>query len=89
MKKSRVEFIQRVNLYGAKELGSDFIDKLTKTIDNYDTFEEIHGCEFAHGQYNGKTRGDCLKMYLEDHYPKCKYFYEWANSSIVFACIKT
>jgi hypothetical protein len=46
-------------------------------LDEFDTFEEIHGCEFAHGQYSVvQTRGEMLDLYLNDFYPDCKVDYE-------------
>ena len=48
---------------------------------------EVHGCEFAHGQYGmpDMSREELLKLYLKDKYPD--YYpdkIKWKNTSVVF-----
>ena len=63
--------------------------ELLDGIDECNTFDEIHACDFTHGQYSATARSDCLDAYLADFYPNCEYEYRWVGMSLVLARIKT
>lgn len=95
-KRTKKEFIERVMerviLAQArdKKYQSKMLKKLLDNIHEFSDFEEVHGCEFAHGQYGkpNNSRTELLKMYLKDHYPNRKFEFEFDNPSLVFARIK-
>jgi hypothetical protein len=79
MKISKEEFIEATKDRGVLEQFDN--------LEQYTDFEEIHGCEYAHGQYGTEndSRGKMLRMYLEDHYPNRKYklVNQWISLSFV------
>ena len=84
------EFIERVkSKHDYQQCGTSLLDFL-KEIDDFNVFDEVHGCQFAHGQYGTpeNTRGELFDMYMKDRYPRCKYHNIFPSPSVVFVAIK-
>ncbi len=85
---TKAEFEEEVKSYTEYQNGPELLP-LLKNIKTCIAFEKIRGCEFTHGQYDGKTQGELLIKYLKDHYPNCQYDYRFVSCSVVLARIKT